>query len=658
MALVLLLVSLFITDTSSAHIPQYVCKATPAAAIGSHYKTSIKHQNFECGVNFQTLNVRGRVLDVDCKTPVRNVEMQVWQADEKGNYDLTTCAGIVTVDSDGFYNFSTVRPGNHQVKNGDLRPANIHFVLRSPTHEMLVTQLYFADDPYLGDQDPCRHCNSGDLRLQVTPVTKTSRFPLVNVLNYDFFLKPLMNRNNYRERHRRSWQHFEHGSLPKRSMDEIDFEWPSYSQNVHHPMARNSKYWARFDHPSKKRSWWNINPYAFHKKVRNSQILHPLLSPKRRTSDRKSLTDKRSWDTINPEFLNGKRGWGEFKPEMWKEKKSWGSFEHDLNAKKKSWGEFEPGEKKSWGEFEPGKKRSWGYFEPGQKKSWGEFEPDKKRSWGYFEPGQKRSWGEFEPGKKRSWGEFEPGKKRSWGYFEPGQKRSWGEFEPGKKRELDHDQKRSWGRFDPNRKRSWADYEPNMKRSWGQFEADKKSWGQFDPKSMMNKKSWGHFDPDKKRSWGNFEPDALKKKKSWGHFESDQKRSWGHFDLVTLNKKSWGQFEPDLKRSGDMKHPMVAWKRKNNEPVVSRKKSWGNFDHDAWSKKASPYYNVNPQRGGWKHSEEKLSDKSDFDVDVKQVDVQDDISQEKKDSESEIEKKFQENELRKILYEKKSWGQF
>lgn len=66
-------------------------------------------------------------------------------------------------DKYGFYHFATINPGRYTAdhKGDDYRPAHIHFKVFGPKgHKSLVTQMYFDDDTFLGEKDPCVGCSS------------------------------------------------------------------------------------------------------------------------------------------------------------------------------------------------------------------------------------------------------------------------------------------------------------------------------------------------------------------------------------------------------------------------------------------------------------------------------------------------------------------
>ena len=115
----------------------------------------------------QRIIVHGRVLDSDGRA-VPDTLVEVWQANAAGRYRHSndtwpapidpnfTGAGRVLTDSDGYYKFTTIKPGIYPWGNSPnaWRPAHIHFSLfgRAFT-QRLVTQMYFPGDPMFF-QDP------------------------------------------------------------------------------------------------------------------------------------------------------------------------------------------------------------------------------------------------------------------------------------------------------------------------------------------------------------------------------------------------------------------------------------------------------------------------------------------------------------------------
>ncbi len=120
---------------------------TPREVLGPFYKkgapdTRVLHTpgspGFPLTVTGKVTNTRGD------KVPGARVE--IWQADHVGLYDLEAfkyrAALIIGESSD--YKVETILPGHY-----DDRPAqHIHYMISAPGHKTLVSQAYFATDPF------------------------------------------------------------------------------------------------------------------------------------------------------------------------------------------------------------------------------------------------------------------------------------------------------------------------------------------------------------------------------------------------------------------------------------------------------------------------------------------------------------------------------
>lgn len=163
--LVVLITNFYITDerkcrpTSSDVIGPFYFPDPPKLKGLCRYERTIKDDEDEV-----PLYVYGRVKSYDCKTPLRGVRVEVWQADHTGSYRNTSkCRGYIKTDKYGVYQFVTIYPGRYTASHygDDYRPAHIHFKVFGPDgHKTLVTQMYFHDDIYLGEKDPCVGCSS------------------------------------------------------------------------------------------------------------------------------------------------------------------------------------------------------------------------------------------------------------------------------------------------------------------------------------------------------------------------------------------------------------------------------------------------------------------------------------------------------------------
>jgi hydroxyquinol 1,2-dioxygenase len=103
-------------------------------------------------------------------TPLPGAELDVWQANDHGFYDVQrpdaqpagNGRGLFTAGPDGAYWFRTIVPGPYPIPTdgpvGDLltaarrhpyRPAHIHFLVTAPGHRPLTTHVFVAGSPYL-----------------------------------------------------------------------------------------------------------------------------------------------------------------------------------------------------------------------------------------------------------------------------------------------------------------------------------------------------------------------------------------------------------------------------------------------------------------------------------------------------------------------------
>jgi hypothetical protein len=117
----------------------------PFYVAGAPVKTTL----LEAGMPGTRFTVRGQVLGFgDCQ-PLTQATLDVWQADDAGNYDSIgyRLRGVFNVDSSGSYVLTTIIPG-HYLNGNQYRPAHVHVKVRAPGFTLLTTQLYFEGDPY------------------------------------------------------------------------------------------------------------------------------------------------------------------------------------------------------------------------------------------------------------------------------------------------------------------------------------------------------------------------------------------------------------------------------------------------------------------------------------------------------------------------------
>jgi hydroxyquinol 1,2-dioxygenase len=153
----------------------------------------------------------GKPLDVDVSlrtidgTPVAGAEVDVWQADDNGKYDVQytdlaarRARAVLRSDGQGRVRFSTIVPTAYPVPTdgpvGQMlvatgrhpwRPAHLHFLIKAAGCETLVTHLFRDADPYLDSDVVFGVRNSLIVQMPENPAT-----PGRHVLKHDFVLNP------------------------------------------------------------------------------------------------------------------------------------------------------------------------------------------------------------------------------------------------------------------------------------------------------------------------------------------------------------------------------------------------------------------------------------------------------------------------------------
>jgi protocatechuate 3,4-dioxygenase beta subunit len=127
----------------------------------------------------ERLLVLGTVMSTDCR-PLSGVEMDIWQADARGGYDLEGFRhrGRLCTQDGGAFQLATIVPGRY-LNGRRYRPAHIHVKLRAPGHRPLTTQLYFAGDPY----------NQGDDFIVPSLIMAPLRTGTGSLARFDFVLE-------------------------------------------------------------------------------------------------------------------------------------------------------------------------------------------------------------------------------------------------------------------------------------------------------------------------------------------------------------------------------------------------------------------------------------------------------------------------------------
>jgi protocatechuate 3,4-dioxygenase beta subunit len=96
----------------------------------------------EPGIAGRAVELSGLVLTRSCR-PVASALVDLWQADDKGEYDNKgfRLRGHVFTDAEGHYAFRTIMPGLYPG-----RTRHYHVKVQAPNRPVLTTQFYFPDE--------------------------------------------------------------------------------------------------------------------------------------------------------------------------------------------------------------------------------------------------------------------------------------------------------------------------------------------------------------------------------------------------------------------------------------------------------------------------------------------------------------------------------
>jgi protocatechuate 3,4-dioxygenase beta subunit len=139
------------------------------------------------GLEGNRITVKGTVFTDDCVTPIKNVLVEIWHCNTKGEYDNESSKfrhrAVLHTNKNGEYSFHTIMPGKYL--NGKLyRPAHIHFRVTEDSHKELISQVYFKGDPHI-TEDPWASQEKAIHRvLPVTPEDVKGGL----AINFDIFL--------------------------------------------------------------------------------------------------------------------------------------------------------------------------------------------------------------------------------------------------------------------------------------------------------------------------------------------------------------------------------------------------------------------------------------------------------------------------------------
>lgn len=162
-------VSMLVETINDAQTPE----ATDSTVLGPFHMvdspTRQRGEDISPGSDGQACIVRGHVRSV-AGTALPGAEIDIWQADAKGFYDVQQPGvqeigngrGLFHAADDGGFWFRSIVPRHYPIPTdgpvGELleatqrhpyRPAHIHFLVSAPGYKTLTTHIFVSDSPYL-----------------------------------------------------------------------------------------------------------------------------------------------------------------------------------------------------------------------------------------------------------------------------------------------------------------------------------------------------------------------------------------------------------------------------------------------------------------------------------------------------------------------------
>ena len=124
----------------------------------------------------QRMIISGRVLNLDCSQFIPDTVIDVWHANNDGQYDNQgfNFRGFTRANDQGFYLFETIKPGKY-LNGSQFRPSHIHYKITPPGFSQLTTQLYFEGDTDIPN-DAAASITSGTYNAtdRIIPLTENS----------------------------------------------------------------------------------------------------------------------------------------------------------------------------------------------------------------------------------------------------------------------------------------------------------------------------------------------------------------------------------------------------------------------------------------------------------------------------------------------------
>ncbi|MGB1248671.1 MAG: hypothetical protein ACPG4Z_07280 [Chitinophagales bacterium] len=163
--------------------------ATTTDILGPFYRANApvtQDLTFDGQVGTQ-VTIVGKVYTDDCETPLSDVKVEIWHADDEGEYDNNSNDFLQraqwTTITNGEYQFKTIVPGRY-LNGAQFRPHHFHFRVTHDTHKELVSQIYIQGDPYI-ENDPWAGAENAEKRILAMTEDENQN----NTIHFDIHLE-------------------------------------------------------------------------------------------------------------------------------------------------------------------------------------------------------------------------------------------------------------------------------------------------------------------------------------------------------------------------------------------------------------------------------------------------------------------------------------
>lgn len=177
----------YLRETASQTAGPYVhIGLAPGAAGFEIYKQELGRDIAGPNAKGERIRVEGRVID-GMGAPIKDVLLEVWQANADGNYAHPEGGGpveegfrgwgrLITDFDTGEWGFDTVKPGRTRGRNVGMQAPHLNlWIVARGINIGLNTRMYFADEAGANAEDPVLNLIEWEHRRATLVATRTER---------------------------------------------------------------------------------------------------------------------------------------------------------------------------------------------------------------------------------------------------------------------------------------------------------------------------------------------------------------------------------------------------------------------------------------------------------------------------------------------------